>query len=90
MGNWIDGKAIAQQIQADVLLEVQHLREGGVTPGLAVVLVGDHPASHVYVRSKIRTCRELGMFSEKVELPGVFQSTWNFQRCSTSVVPVQS
>lgn len=49
--------------------EVEALKSRGTTPGLAVVLVGDDPASHVYVGSKVRTCGELGIFSRKIELP---------------------
>ena len=69
MPQWIDGRALAQEIQAEVENEIGRLKEAGVVPGLAVVLVGDHPASHVYVRSKVKTCQSLGMLSEKVELP---------------------
>ena len=68
MPQWIDGRALAQEIQAEVENEIGRLKEAGVVPGLAVVLVGDHPASHVYVRSKVKTCQSLGMLSEKVEL----------------------
>ncbi len=69
MGQWIDGAALAKRIQEEVGAEVRQLRAWGVCPGLAVVLVGDDPASHVYVRGKVRTCEALGMHSEKIELP---------------------
>lgn len=69
MGNWMDGKALAQEIQAEVAQQVQRMAETGIRPGLAVVLVGNNPASHMYVRSKVKTCETLGMRSEKVELP---------------------
>jgi len=69
MAQWLDGKAIAQEIQSEVAREVERLSSRGVKPGLAVVLVGDNPASHVYVRGKVKTCQALGMLSEKVELP---------------------
>ena len=69
MGNLIDGKALAQEIQAEVAQQVQRMTETGIRPGLAVVLVGNNPASHMYVRSKVKTCETLGMRSEKVELP---------------------
>ena len=69
MGNLIDGKALAQEIQAEVALQVQQMAVAGIRPGLAVVLVGDNPASQMYVRSKVKTCEALGMRSEKVELP---------------------
>ncbi len=69
MGKWIDGTAIGQQIQTEVAVEVGRMKAGGIQPGLAVVLVGDDPASQVYVRGKVRTCEALGMHSEKIELP---------------------
>ncbi len=65
----IDGKAIAQKITAESREIVTRLKAHGVTPGLAVVLVGDDPASRAYVRSKDRMCQELGMHSVKHELP---------------------
>jgi methylenetetrahydrofolate dehydrogenase (NADP+)/methenyltetrahydrofolate cyclohydrolase len=69
VGNLIDGKALAQEIQAEVAQQVQRMAGTGICPGLAVVLVGNNPASHMYVRSKVKTCETLGMRSEKVELP---------------------
>lgn len=65
----IDGKAIAQRINEETRAAVSALKAGGVTPGLAVVIVGDDPASQAYVRSKEKTGRELGMHSVKLELP---------------------
>ncbi|MEW6058561.1 MAG: tetrahydrofolate dehydrogenase/cyclohydrolase catalytic domain-containing protein [Actinomycetota bacterium] len=65
----IDGKAIAAQVRAEVADRVKALLARGVRPGLAAVLVGDDPASHVYVGSKQRACAEVGMYSERVELP---------------------
>jgi methylenetetrahydrofolate dehydrogenase (NADP+)/methenyltetrahydrofolate cyclohydrolase len=69
VGNLIDGKALAQEIQAEVAQQVRRMTESGTRPGLAVVLVGENPASQMYVRSKVKTCETLGMRSEKVELP---------------------
>jgi methylenetetrahydrofolate dehydrogenase (NADP+) / methenyltetrahydrofolate cyclohydrolase len=66
---FIDGKAIAARCHAATADEIARLRARGITPGLAVVLLGDHPASRAYVRSKDKTCRELGMYSRKLELP---------------------
>ena len=63
-GRILDGVAIAAEIKAEVLVEVQELRRIGIVPGLAVVLVGEVPASAIYVRSKVKTCGELGIFSE--------------------------
>lgn len=65
----IDGKAISQQVKDEVALEVAKLKEQGVTPGLAVILVGDDPASNVYVTNKERTAKELGMHSVLHRLP---------------------
>lgn len=65
----LDGKALAATIRAEVAEEVAVLRADGITPGLAVVLVGEDPASRVYVRSKGRACEEAGMHSETVQLP---------------------
>jgi methylenetetrahydrofolate dehydrogenase (NADP+)/methenyltetrahydrofolate cyclohydrolase len=65
----IDGKAIAAQIRAEVAEEVRALVEAGVRPGLAVVLVGDDPASAVYVRMKGKACEEAGMHSVTLRLP---------------------
>jgi len=64
----IDGKAIAQKTHADSKATIAALKARGVTPGLAVVLVGDDPASRAYVRSKDKMCHELGMHSVKHEL----------------------
>jgi methylenetetrahydrofolate dehydrogenase (NADP+)/methenyltetrahydrofolate cyclohydrolase len=66
----IDGKAIAAELRKRVALEVHRLQaETGVTPGLAVVLVGEDPASQIYVRNKIRDTREAGMVSLEHRLP---------------------
>jgi methylenetetrahydrofolate dehydrogenase (NADP+)/methenyltetrahydrofolate cyclohydrolase len=65
----LDGIAIAAQIKSEVAVEVQSLRAHGITPGLAVVLVGEVPASQIYVRSKVKTCGELGIFSELLTPP---------------------
>jgi methylenetetrahydrofolate dehydrogenase (NADP+)/methenyltetrahydrofolate cyclohydrolase len=65
----IDGKAIAQRINEQTRAAVAELKAKGITPGLAVVVVGDDPASHAYVRSKERTAADLGMHSVKIEMP---------------------
>ena len=66
----IDGVAIAKSIRAECRLDVQELnRRTGVSPGLAVILVGKDPASAIYVRNKIRACREVGIASFKFEYP---------------------
>ncbi len=65
----IDGKAIAQRINEQTRVAIAQLKTNGITPGLAVVVVGDDPASHAYVRSKERTAADLGMHSVKIEMP---------------------
>jgi len=68
----IDGKAIAAELRAQMKAQVSQMEEDGVTPGLAVVLVGEDPASHTYVRNKKRACEETGIYSEVHTLPASF------------------
>jgi methylenetetrahydrofolate dehydrogenase (NADP+)/methenyltetrahydrofolate cyclohydrolase len=63
----LDGNKIRDEIQAELLQQIADLKRVGVTPGLAAVLVGENPASQIYVRSKVKTCEALGLFSEKIE-----------------------
>ena len=65
----IDGVAVAKAVRDDVQLEVNELKARGITPGLTVVLVGEDPASTVYVRSKEKMSKELGMKGETIRLP---------------------
>ena len=65
----LDGVALAAEIKAEVAVQVASAREAGYTPGLAVVLVGENPASQIYVRSKVKTCGELGIYSELITPP---------------------
>ena len=65
----IDGRAIAERVYTELRGEIAELKSRGLTPGLAVVLVGDNPASRAYVRAKDKMCRELGLHSVKLELP---------------------
>ena len=65
----LDGNLFASQIKAEIADEVQHLAASGLRPGLAAVLVGNEPASQTYVRSKVRTCQQLGIFSELITPP---------------------
>ncbi|MEY2499600.1 MAG: methylenetetrahydrofolate dehydrogenase / methenyltetrahydrofolate cyclohydrolase [Verrucomicrobiota bacterium] len=69
MNRLIEGRVIAEKVYADLRGEIAQLKERGKTPGLAVVLVGDNPASRAYVRSKDKMCRDLGLHSVKLELP---------------------
>jgi len=59
----IDGVALSQQLRAQFAAQAQQLKDRGVTPGLAVILVGEDPASQVYVRNKVKACEDVGMFS---------------------------
>lgn len=64
----IDGNKVAKEMQAEMVGEVKALKDQGITPGLSVVLVGEDPASKVYVRNKTRTCKKLGIHSEQYKL----------------------
>ncbi|NLW07099.1 MAG: bifunctional methylenetetrahydrofolate dehydrogenase/methenyltetrahydrofolate cyclohydrolase FolD [Clostridia bacterium] len=65
----LDGKKIAAEVRAEVKEEVAQLKAQGINPGLAVVLVGEDPASKVYVRNKERACEEVGIYSAAHYLP---------------------
>lgn len=69
MTNLIDGRIVAEKVYVDLRSQIADLKSKGITPGLAVVLVGDDPASRAYVRSKDKMSRELGLHSVKLELP---------------------
>ena len=65
----IEGRVVAEKVYAQLRGEIAEMKARGITPGLAVVLIGDDPASRAYVRSKDKMCRELGLHSVKLELP---------------------
>ena len=65
----LDGSKIRDQIKAELAGQIRELKAAGVTPGLAAVLVGENPASQIYVRSKVKTTEALGLYSEKIEWP---------------------
>ncbi len=65
----IDGKSVAKQVRADLKSRIAALKEKGITPGLAAVLVGEDPASMTYVNSKARACEKLGLYSEVIRRP---------------------
>ncbi len=69
MAQIIDGKAVSRQVRERVANETAKLKEKGVTPGLAVIIVGEDPASQVYVKNKEKACEEVGFYSEKFALP---------------------
>ncbi|MDI6708800.1 MAG: bifunctional methylenetetrahydrofolate dehydrogenase/methenyltetrahydrofolate cyclohydrolase FolD [Candidatus Thermoplasmatota archaeon] len=68
MAKIIDGKKIAEEIQEEIKSEVSKLKNEGVTPGLAVILVGENPASQVYVKNKSAACEKVGIYSETIKL----------------------
>lgn len=65
----LDGNKIRDEIKQELAEQIRELKAAGITPGLAAVLVGENPASQIYVRSKVKTCESLGLYSEKIEWP---------------------
>ena len=65
----INGKEIGQEIRKSIQERVERLKEQGLTPGLAVILVGENPASKTYVANKQKSCEAIGMYSELIKLP---------------------
>ena len=65
----LDGKVMSASLRAEITQRVQQLKEQGVTPGLAVILVGNDPASEIYVRNKGNGCAETGMYSRTINMP---------------------
>ena len=81
MAKILDGTATSKDIRGEVAHGVEEMQsKHGVTPGLAAVLVGDDPASAIYVRNKGRACREVGMFSETFNLPGTISQAELLQK----------
>ncbi len=75
MGKIIDGKELAARIRENLTREVAALNEAGKNPGLAVIIVGDNPASQSYVRAKTKACQDVGMYSELHELDASISET---------------
>lgn len=69
MATRIDGKAVSAKVREEVAKEVAALKEQGICPGLAVVIVGDDPASRIYVNNKKKACQAIGIYSEEYALP---------------------
>ena len=65
----LDGKKVAAEIREELKPRIAYLTEQGCQPGIAVILVGDDPASQIYVRNKARTCERLGIYSIQHRLP---------------------
>lgn len=66
----IDGRALANRIKANIKLKIDELKLSGIIPGLAVILVGNNPASQVYVNMKTKACEEVGIYSINHRMPG--------------------
>jgi len=79
----IDGNAIARELRAELIRRVAALAALGVRPGLAVVQVGNHPASRIYVRNKMKACGEVGLYSEHIELPADADESTLLERIRT-------
>lgn len=69
MAKILDGKAVSQRIKDELKTEVENLKKEGKTVGLAVIIVGDNPASRIYVNNKKKACEQLGIHSEEFALP---------------------
>ncbi len=69
MAHIIDGKKISAEIRAEIAEEVKAMKAKGIHPGLAVIIVGENPASQVYVRNKGKACEEVGIYSEIIRMP---------------------
>ena len=70
MATILDGKAVSAAVKQEVKTEVEALKQKGISVGLAVIIVGDDPASRVYVNSKRKDCEDCGLYSEEYALPG--------------------
>lgn len=71
----IDGKEIARRVREDWRIRAEKLKAAGVTPGLAVIMIGDNPASQVYVRNKAHACQDIGIYSDVQLLPATATQT---------------
>ena len=69
MNKILDGKLLAQKVKSQLKAEVEKMKQQGINPGLAVILVGENPASQIYVRLKRQDCEQLGIHSEQYTLP---------------------
>ncbi|MBR3792284.1 MAG: bifunctional 5,10-methylene-tetrahydrofolate dehydrogenase/5,10-methylene-tetrahydrofolate cyclohydrolase, partial [Clostridia bacterium] len=68
MAKILDGKMVSQRIKDELAQEVTELKAKGINPGLAVIIVGDDPASRVYVNNKKKACEQIGIYSEEYAL----------------------
>ena len=70
----LDGTKIAGEIRAELADDIREMASAGIRPGLAVILVGNNPASEIYVRGKVKSCEELGIYSEKLTPPSTIST----------------
>ena len=71
----INGTELSKSIRASVTQRVKQLSKQGITPGLAVILVGENPASQVYVRNKVKSCEEVGFYSILESIPATISES---------------
>jgi len=71
----IDGKEISQAVREEYRHRADKLKDKGILPGLAVIIVGDNPASRIYVRNKIKACHDVGLHSESHDMPSEYRSS---------------
>src|ERR1039458_10414475 len=74
MAQILDGNRVRDEIKSELKPRVEALAAAGRPPGLAVVLVGNNPASEIYVRNKIKACHDLGIYSESITPPGAIST----------------
>src|SRR5271166_5868802 len=74
MAQILDGNRVRDEIKSELKPRVEALAAAGLPPGLAVVLVGNNPASEIYVRNKIKACHDLGIYSESITPAGTISS----------------
>ena len=86
MGQIIDGKAVSAKVKEEIRLETEKLKEQGIEIGLAVVIVGDDPASQVYVRNKEKACETVGFNSFKYALPAETTEEQEEYRCLSRTI----
>ena len=86
MPKLLDGKFVRDQILAELRPRIERVRSAsGRPPGLAVVLVGNDPASQIYVRNKVKTCEELGIFSENITPPATSSNSPTTTKIGTEI-----
>ena len=88
MAQIMDGKQIAAKVRGEIAAECAELVKKGIVPGLAVIIVGDDPASKVYVRNKKKACEEVGFHSEVYSLEMIVVGCFPNSKCLGSIMRV--